>query len=199
VSSPGASVPGDRISLVSLRLRLSVLAWFSGALFLRAQPVPPSIPIPGGEGGIGFDDLRYSTLLHRLIVPAGRTGAIVLLDPKTWSVTRIGGFASSASYDGGHGEGVTSADEGGGFLFATDRSMQRLVVIDPGGGGVVGWAKLSAGPDYVRYVKRTNEVWVTEPDAEKIEVFRLEDNPPRPIRDGQIEVKGGPESLVVDE
>jgi DNA-binding beta-propeller fold protein YncE len=184
---------------VSLRLRLAALAWLWGVLVLRAQPAPPSIPIPGGEAGVGFDDLRYSTSLGRLIVPAGRTGAIVLVDPKTWSVTRIGGFASSASFDGGHGEGVTSADEGRGFLFAADRSMQRLVVVDPAEGRVTGWAKLSAGPDYVRYVSRTNEVWVTEPDAEKIEVFRLEDNPPRPIRDGEIEIKGGPESLVVDE
>ena len=182
-----------------LRLRLAIFVWLGGALTVCGQPSPSSIPIPGGEAGVGFDDLRYSESLGRLIVPGGRTGAIVLVDPRTWAVTHIEGFSSSASYDGGHGEGVTSADEGRGFLFATDRSTQRLIVVDPAGGGVVGWAKLSAGPDYVRYVSRTGEVWVTEPDAEKIEVFRLQDNPPRPIRDGEIEVKGGPESLVVDE
>jgi len=30
----------------------------------------------------------------------------------------------------GHGEGVTSADAGAGFIFATDRSSQMLDVID---------------------------------------------------------------------
>src|SRR5262245_64587274 len=35
------------------------------------------------EGGVGFDDLRFSTALNRLIVPGGRTGAIVLVDPRS--------------------------------------------------------------------------------------------------------------------
>src|SRR4030095_12398780 len=97
---------------VSLRLRLAALAWLWGVLVLRAQPAPPSIPIPGGEAGVGFDDLRYSTSLGRLIVPAGRTGAIVLVDPKTWAVTRIGGFASSAEVECG-GRGGAKAGGGG--------------------------------------------------------------------------------------
>jgi hypothetical protein len=50
----------------------------------------------------------------------------------------------------------------------------------------------------VRYVESTGEVWVTEPDAERIEIFRLEGNPPAPVHDGFLPVAGGPESLVVD-
>jgi hypothetical protein len=40
-----------------------------------------AVPIPGGHAGIGFDDLLYSAMLGRVLVPAGRTGALALLDP----------------------------------------------------------------------------------------------------------------------
>src|SRR5438552_2561936 len=35
--------------------------------------------IPGGAGGVGFDDLRYSSHLKRVIVPAGHTGKLDLI------------------------------------------------------------------------------------------------------------------------
>jgi hypothetical protein len=165
---------------------------------LAQAPVPNSIPIPDGEAGVGFDDLRYSPSLGRVLVPAGRTGALVLVEPRSWVVSRIGGFAAKDSYAGGHDDGITSADEGRGYLFATDRTSKRLAVIDPSSGKVVGSAKLAASPDYVRYVEPIDEVWVTQPDKEQIETFRLEGNPPRPIHTGFVEVAGGPESLVVD-
>jgi hypothetical protein len=165
---------------------------------LAGPPVPPSIPMPEGDAGVGFDDLRFSSALGRLLVPAGRTGALVLVEPRDWVVTRIGGFSTKETYSGGHDDGVTSADEGRGYLFATDRTARRLAVIDPSSGRIVGSAKLAANPDYVRYVEPADEVWVTQPDEQRIETFRLEGNPPRPIHQGFIEVSGGPESLVVD-
>ncbi len=164
----------------------------------QAVPTPSSIPIPGGEGGIGFDDLRFSPSLGRVIVPAGRAGAIVLIQPLEWRMTEIGGFSASKDYGGGHDEGVTSADEGRGFLFATDRTAGRLVVVDPSNGRVATWTKLAGSPDYVRFVEPAGEVWVTQPDKERIEVFRLEGNPPKPFHDAFLEVPGGPESLVID-
>ena len=39
---------------------------------------PTVVPIPGGEGGIGFDDMIFSSSLHKVIVPAERTGKIFL-------------------------------------------------------------------------------------------------------------------------
>ena len=163
-----------------------------------AQPIAESIPIPEAAGGVGFDDLRFSISLRKVLVPAGRTGALVLIDPRNWIVTRIGGFSTKADYTGGHDDGVTSADEGRGYVFVTDRTSRRLAVVDPADGRVVSSAKLAASPDYARYVSPTDEVWVTQPDEERIEVFRLEGNPPRPLHASFIEVKGGPESLVVD-
>lgn len=170
----------------------------AGATIARAQPVPASIPIPDGEAGVGFDDLRYSTALGRLLVPAGRTGSIVLVQPGDWRTTQIGGFSVRKDFGGGHDDGVTSADEGRGFIFATDRSALRLVVVDPADGRVVAWTKLAGSPDYVRYVEPTGEVWVTQPDKGRIEIFRLEGNPPRPVHEAFLDVEGGPESLVID-
>lgn len=39
------------------------------------------IKIPGGDAGIGFDDLRFSMKLGRVLVPSGRTGSLNLIDP----------------------------------------------------------------------------------------------------------------------
>jgi DNA-binding beta-propeller fold protein YncE len=181
-----------------LRVGPLASALFAAACTALAQPEPTSIPIPGGDGGLGFDDLRFSSTLGRVIVPAGGAGSIVLVEPGNWKLTRMGGLGEEKTFGGGHGEGVTSADEGRGFLFAADHGSQRLLVVDPKDGRVVAWSKLAGGSDYVRFVQPTGEVWVTEPDKDRIEIFRLEGSPPRPVHDDFVDVSGGPESLVVD-
>jgi hypothetical protein len=182
-------------------LRTSIVVIFLGlASVLAAGDPTTSLEIPGGQGGIGFDDLRFAPSLNVLLVPAGRTGALDLVDPATRAVAVIGGFNKSDKFGGGHGEGTTSADEGTGLLFATDRDSRTIAVVDPRAKRIVSSAKLSSGPDYVRFVAPTREVWVTEPDAERIEIFRLEgESPVRPVAAGVIAVKGGPESLVIDQ
>jgi hypothetical protein len=51
------------------------------ALLLPDTLLPTTIQLPGGESGIGLDDLRYSRKLGRVLVPAGRTGNLDLIDP----------------------------------------------------------------------------------------------------------------------
>src|SRR5215469_15265513 len=131
------------------------------------------LPLPNGAGGIGFDDLGFAPSLHKVLVPAGRSGNLDLVDPDTLAVTAIGGFSSANAFGGGHGQGVTSADAGRGLIFATDRDARKLNVIDPATRSVVATAPLASGPDYVRYVPDTNEVWVTEPRSGQIEVSRF--------------------------
>jgi len=183
-------------------MRRTTLALFASlsAFFLAAQAGGPiSIDLPGGSGGIGFDDLRFAPSLNALLVPAGRTGALDLVDPRTGAVTTIGGFHKTGKFGGGHGEGTTSADEGRAFLFATDRDSKEVAVVDPRARQIVSRGKLSASPDYVRFAAPTGEIWVTEPDAERIEIFHVEGKTPgSPVAAGRIEVKGGPESLVID-
>jgi hypothetical protein len=159
------------------------------------------VPMPGGGAGIGFDDLGFAPGLKKVVVPGGRTGKIFLVDPATREVTSVGGFTAENDYKGGHGEGVTSAEEGRGLLFGTDRNLGAVDAVDPKTAKVVASAKLSGGPDYVRYVASTGELWVSEPDAKKIEVFSLssEKGTWSIKKAGEIAVPGGPESLVIDE
>jgi DNA-binding beta-propeller fold protein YncE len=164
----------------------------------RSEEPAGAVAIPGGSAGIGFDDLRYSPALKRVLVPAGRTGTLVLIDPVNQALETIAGFSSTEGYGGGHGEGITSVDEGGGVLYVTDRSARQLEVVDPASRKILARAPLAASPDYVRYVAPTREIWVTEPDAEQIEVFRLGPPGATPASTGTISVRDGPESLVID-
>ncbi|HEY2797325.1 MAG TPA: hypothetical protein VGK26_05500 [Thermoanaerobaculia bacterium] len=163
-----------------------------------AADQPVAIELPGGSGGIGFDDLQFSTRLGRVLAPGGRTGRLFLVDPKNLAVSWIEGFSPSRTYGGGHGEGITSVSEGEDRLFVTDRTARALLVVDPASRKITARAKLAASPDYVRYVAPTREVWVTEPDADQIEIFRLGAADEPPAHSAFIPVKNGPESLVVD-
>src|SRR5215471_7450583 len=138
-----------------------VLALAVVLIACASSPAGQRVAMPSGDSGIGFDDLRYSSALHRVLVPAGRTGTLDLVDPDTLAVTSIPGFGTVASYSGGHDDGPTSVDEGNGVLYVTDRTAGKLDVVDPAAGRIVSSVALGSGPDYVRFVKTTNEVWVT--------------------------------------
>ncbi len=174
---------------IALLLMMHV-AWAEG---VRA---PAPIALPDGAPGIGFDDLRWAPGLRKVLAPAGRTGKLDLVDPATHAVTAIAGFSAEAKYGGGHDDSVTSADEGAGLLFATDRTKQSLSVVDPASASIKSSTKLATEPDYVRFVGKTGEVWVTEPDGEQIEIFKLDGGALKSI--ARIKVPGGPESLVID-
>jgi DNA-binding beta-propeller fold protein YncE len=170
------------------------------AAVVAATPVALSpLPLPGAEGPVGFDELRYVPELRELLVPAGGTGRLDLLDPQTHEIAAISGFSETRSSGRGHGAGTTSADAGEGLLFASDRTERAVVVADPTTRRIVARAKLGAGPDYVRWVGTTREVWVTEPSSKVIEVFRVDGaSPPRLSPTGTIEIPDGPEALEVD-
>jgi DNA-binding beta-propeller fold protein YncE len=156
------------------------------------------ISVARDKRGIGFDDLRYSPSLRRVLIPAGRTGTIVLFDPSGKRSDTIAGLSTETGWGGGHGEGATSVDEGEGALFATDRTSGEVMILDPAARRVVARARLAASPDYVRYVAPTRELWVTQPDSERIEVFRISSKGDALAHAAFIAVTGGPESLVID-
>jgi hypothetical protein len=54
-----------------------------------AAPPPEAIALPDGARGIGYDDIQYAEGLKRVLVPAGRTGRLVLIDPATKQLTSI--------------------------------------------------------------------------------------------------------------
>jgi hypothetical protein len=170
----------------------------AGAYAGDAQSTTP-LAISGDESEIGFDDLGFSSELHRVLVPAGRTGELVLLDPVSRKMEEISGFSSQSQVGGDKGQGVTSAAVGRGAIFTADRSEKTLDVVDPAAKTILSKTKLASGPDYVRYVDATNEVWVTEPHASQIEIFALpEHGLPEPNHAAIIKIANGPESLVID-
>jgi len=179
-------------------LCVGVVAFF-GAAATAPMPPPTALQLPDGERGIGFDDLRFSSALNRLLVPSGRTGRLNLVDPQTRGIESVEGFSSSDRFEGGHGAGTTSADSGHGFIFASDRGRRVVEILDVATMRRVGKARLGGGPDYVRWVGPGSEVWVTEPGRERIEYFTFRPGDPPTLADsGTITVSDGPESLVID-
>ena len=158
-----------------------------------------AVAIPGGEGGIGFDDLVFSSQLHKVIVPAGHTGKVYLIDPVNFSMTAVSGFSSSAIFQKGHETGISSADEGEGYLFAADHGRHELTMVDLKTGTVIATADLAGDADYVRYVGTNHEIWVTEPHNKQLEVFKLTGGI-HPMLKAiiLIPVPQGPESLMID-
>jgi hypothetical protein len=158
------------------------------------------VVLPDGSPGIGFDELRFSGTLSMLLVPAGRTGDLDLIDPSSEAISPVGGFSTSAAYSGDDTFGVTSADEGNAYVYAVDRTSSTLAVIDPKARAIVAKSTLAAVPGYVRYVAATKEVWVTEPSQHQIEVLSAPANATTaPTHSMVISIPaGGPESLEID-
>lgn len=67
---------------------------------------PTKLTLPGGDAGIGFDDLMFSSSLHRVLAPAGRTGKLALIDPATLNIESISGFSADSDkfFSGGVAE-----------------------------------------------------------------------------------------------
>lgn len=187
-----------------MRGSLLAIALLIGVVVAHAEPAtaPEAIAIPGGRAGIGYDDLQYAPALKRILVPAGRTGTLALIDPATRKVTTIAGFSGAASYRGGHGQGTTSAAEltgFPGFVVATDRGATALRLVDTRSGKLVQSVTLAASPDYVRVVEQTGEVWVSEPGRKQLQVLRIDGKErPRLVPAAILPVPDGPESLVID-
>jgi hypothetical protein len=151
--------------------------------------------LPSASPGIGFDDLRWSPVLKKLIIPAGRAGYVALVDPDSLAVDTLPGFSTSDKFEGGHDFGATSADSDGKLLFVTDRTANALVVVDLATKQRTGKISLAHPPDYARVAPSGDEVWVSEPDGSAIEVFTSGATPAKKV---EFAVPGGPESLEFD-
>lgn len=171
------------------------------AILAAATPRAPMavIRIPGGEQGIGFDDIGYAAPLDRITVPASATGSLVLIDPATDALTVIPGVSAAPTGNRQRREGTTSAVYAAGYLFASDHDPAEVVAINPHTDTIAGRTPLAGGPDYVRYVARSREIWVTEPGKQQIQIFKLSTGS-RPVLTPEtvIHIDGGPESLEID-
>lgn len=170
-----------------------------------AAPSADTVQIPGGETGIGFDDLIYSARLHRLIVPGGWVGSVNLVNPDTLDVVAIPGFSADPSWSGNDLTGVGCIDEGNGLVFVGDRTTGEVGVVDPEQQKILTKVKLEGYPDYLRYVESTGELWVTEPFKGQIEVLSgaKDGNPVHsaslPLSQDDSNAADGPQALVIDQ
>ena len=170
-----------------------------GAAACSGAAAGTPVDLPDGEPGLGFDDLRYSPALHRVLAPGARSGKLYLVDPDTLAVETIEGFGATDDYAGGHDDGPTSVDESEGRLYVTDRTTKRLHVFDAASRKALGSVDLGAGPDYVRFIPATGELWVTEPGNDRLAIYKLPaaGDVLNPELVETIPVDNGPESLVV--
>lgn len=185
-----------------------MIAFLSALLFMVSVPAASfdstPVSIPDGKDGIHFDDISFSRELQMVLVPAGHTGKLYLIDPATLAMTSVGGFSSSAGApQKGQNIGISSAASGDGFLFVADHGIHMLDAVPVKGGGIAASVPLAGEADFVRYVPDVHEVWVTEPDSKdqkRIEVFAFIAGPkPALAHSFDIPVPAGPESLTVDE
>ena len=182
--------------------RVCALTFTLTACAITPAPVPDAesvVQLPGGEPGIGLDDLRFSATLGKLVVPAGRTGNVVLVDPATLEVTTIGGFSAFDRFDGGDQQGVESADEGGGLVFAVDRAAFTLNVVDPLARAIVATTTLEhSEPDYIRFSAARNELWIANVNRGRFEVLSTAGST-APIHEAFVTASGGPEGIAIDD
>ena len=185
---------------VRLFALLLIAAAASASAAEKNNPRTIPIRIPGGQEGIGFDDMRTDPLTGAIFIPAGVTGSVFRIDPTTHALTAFSGFASSPAWKG-HDDGPTSVDIGLGYLFVVDRTSQSLDIAAVATQTIVAHVPLGGPPDLVRCLPSESEVWVTEPATSRIEVFDL-----RPLQQGdgppafklEIPAPGGPQGLVLD-
>ena len=183
---------------VCLTLAVLVFSFTSGAVLAAALAPRAQWAIPGGTPGIGFDDIGYFPALDRVSIPAGQTGVLNLIDPRSGVITAHYRVSPAQSLHG-HREGTTSAAYGDGYLFASDHGRDTIEVLNARTGKPVARVPLASGPDYVRFLASRQELWVTEPRGQQIQVFQVHRGAKptfRPV--ATIAVPGGPESLVFD-
>ena len=173
-----------------------------------AANAPAAVPIKlsTDSAPLRLDDYYFDVSLKKLIVPGGRLGKLLLIDPLTRELSSLNVFTVPKN-DTDTAGGLTSVDGGEALLFTVNRSDLKLYVVDPAETDakkqVIATAPLAAAPDYVRYVNPTREVWVTEPKKNQIEVFSVSPStavrPIAPVQEMVIPSTAGEyESLVID-
>jgi hypothetical protein len=167
---------------------MTQLAVLTALLVAAATAAGSALPLPGGEGGIGFDDLQFSGELHRILVPAGRTGRLDLVEPASRSVEAIEGFSRSASRERGHGEGTTSADAGEngcraargialdpqhGWVFVGCDEGKAVALDASHGGRMVGTATTGGGVDSISYAPQLSHLYVPAADTATLSILAV--------------------------
>jgi hypothetical protein len=140
-----------------------------------------TVTLPGGQAA--FDDLRYSPELGKVVAAPMGTGWISLVDPDSLAVTSLPAPP-----------GVASADASATTVYAADRRHDQIVAIDIASERTVATQGVPGTPDYVRLSPLTDEVWVTLPSTNRIEILDAASL----ALIGSVTLPAPPEGLTID-
>jgi DNA-binding beta-propeller fold protein YncE len=166
-----------------------------------AGPDVTEIALPGAPlDGVSLDYLASDRGRHRVWVPAGGTGGVVVIDTETRKIHRIGGFPVAEVERNGRKRivGPSSATVGSGFVYVGDRADSSVCAVNAKSLKRGGCVTLSSMPDGLAYVASTREVWVTAPRERAILVLDVS-HPAQPRVAGRIALEGDPEGYAVDD
>jgi hypothetical protein len=131
----------------------------------------------------GYDDLRYSPQLGKVLAVPEGDGRLFIIDPDSLAVTTIAVPRSSES-----------ADATASTIYVLDRSADQILAFDATSLARTAMQGTTGNPDYVRAARTAPEIWVTIPSRNRIEI--LDARTLAPI-DG-VDVPGAPEGLTFD-
>ena len=130
-----------------------------------------------------YDDLRYSPELKKVVAAPHGTGQISLVDPDSLAVQTLPAP-----------RGVYSADASATMVYAADRGSDQILAIDIASGMTVAAQGMPGAPDYVRFSPTTNEVWVSLPGTNRLEILDAASL----AATGSVTLPGPPEGLTFD-
>jgi hypothetical protein len=131
----------------------------------------------------GYDDLRYSPQLGKVLAVPGGTARLYMIDPDSMAVMMTGVPA-----------GAESVDASATTIYVLDRSGDEILAIDVATMATTHTQGTTGNPDYVRFSPTSSEVWVTLPGRDSIQV--LDATTLAPI--DTIDLPGSPEGLTFD-
>jgi len=177
----------------ALRPAAVAIAWMSILAPACVTPGPTGglqsdarAEIPGGQGGVGFDDVWFSPTLGRVLLASGSRG-LAVIDPATGAPAMVAG--PSESY---------SVTESNGLLFAIDRAQSKLLVFDPSTRTQVGSGNLSGFADYVRAAPN-GDLLISQPFDNRVEVLHpAASGAPNPEHVAYIPTGSGAEGLAIN-
>jgi hypothetical protein len=126
-----------------------------------------------------FDDMRYSPELRKVVAAPIGTGHVYLIDPESLAIDMVNVPTSVSSADA---SATTVYAKGGGEIVAVDIATNATVS-----------QTVPGSPDYVRYSPGSNEVWVTIPGGNRIEIL----DPASLAGIGSVILPAPPEGLTI--
>ena len=145
--------------------------------------VPEVTPVALAGHPTGFDDLRFSPQLGKVLALPEASGRLFVIDPDSLDVAQIGVPGGSES-----------ADASATTLYVLDRTGSQIIAFDAATSMRKTARTTTGSPDYVRFAPTANEVWVTIPSRNRIEI--LDGETLSPV--GNVELPGAPEGLTFD-